>query len=257
MFYRVLAIIHLRGQLYQIRASTPLWRPSSDTAHLCFAVVVQRLLLPKRYASRRTFRARQCQRTPAILVFDRQLARTRMQPVALRRQGKEMATEETDLSRGKPQDSGHQDQDRRTVANEIRKNTLLPPMWRVSGDAASASAEDVRRAEVAFLRQMVEGAADVTTLIAPDGTILYASASISRPASLGYTPEEVVGRNCLDIVHPEDRELVTRAIANDLAGVPTTIEVRVRRRDETWFWVEMRGKAIVAPAGPRPSVSCR
>src|SRR5271157_1446440 len=49
------------------------------------------------------------------------------------------------------------------------------------GTAGSARAEEQFRAREAFYRNLIEGAADVTTLIAPDGTILYASASISEP----------------------------------------------------------------------------
>ena len=115
--------------------------------------------------------------------------------------------------------------------------------------AAGTSIEDQLRAQEAFYRNIIEGAADVTTLIAPDGTMLYASAALSEGTSLGYTPQEAVGRNALELIHPDDREGVMRAIANDLAAVPTTVEARVLRKDGSWMWVEMRGKGIVGLDG--------
>ncbi len=115
----------------------------------------------------------------------------------------------------------------------------------VDGTADSARVEDRLRARAAFYRNIIEGAADVTTLVAPDGTILYASAALSEPTSLGYTPQEVIGRNSLDLFHPDDRQGVQQAIASELAGARTTVEARVLRRDGSWMWVEMRGKGMI------------
>jgi len=72
---------------------------------------------------------------------------------------------------------------------------------------------------------------------------------MAEPTSLGYAPGEVVGRNSLEIIHLDDQQAVLQAIVQDLAGHPTTIEARVRKRDGTWMWVEMRGKAIVGLDG--------
>jgi len=117
------------------------------------------------------------------------------------------------------------------------------------GSADSTRVEDQLRAQVTLFKSIVEGAADVTTLITPDGTILYASATIAEATSLGYSPNVVVGQSCFDIIHPDDRKGVVEAIARDLAGVPTTVEARSLRRDRTWMWTEMRGKAMVGLDG--------
>ena len=119
------------------------------------------------------------------------------------------------------------------------------------GDGAveTECVEERLRKQEAFYRNIIEGAADVTTLITPDGTILYASAAMAEPSSLGYAPAELVGRNSLDIMHPDDRRAVAQAIASELAGARASVEARVRRRDGTWMWVEMRGKAIVGLDG--------
>ena len=50
-------------------------------------------------------------------------------------------------------------------------------------------------------------------------------------------------------MHPDDRHAVAHAIASELAGARASVEARVRRRDGTWMWVEIRGKAIVGLDG--------
>jgi two-component system, sensor histidine kinase and response regulator len=115
--------------------------------------------------------------------------------------------------------------------------------------ATSTPIEDRLRAQEAFYGNIIEGAADVTTLISSDGTILYASAAIAEPTSLGYSPREVIGRNSLDLMHPDDRERVVGAMANVFAGVATTIDARLRKKDGSWLWVEMRGRQIAEPDG--------
>ena len=54
------------------------------------------------------------------------------------------------------------------------------------GAVENGCVEERLRKQEAFYRNIIEGAADVTTLITPDGTILYASASMAEPTSLGY-----------------------------------------------------------------------
>ncbi len=82
----------------------------------------------------------------------------------------------------------------------------------------------------------VERSPDVFSLIDATGEILCApSADI-----FGILPEECVGRNTLDLIHPDDRDRSRRALLAVLAR-PTRqrhIEVRVRRKDGTWCWVE-------------------
>ena len=117
--------------------------------------------------------------------------------------------------------------------------------------AENGCVEERLRKQEAFYRNIIEGAADVTTLLTPDGTIVYASASIAEPTSLGYPPELVIGHKCWEIIHPDDRQGVVDAIANDLAGRPTTVEARAMKSDGSWMWTEMRGKAIVGLDGTK------
>jgi PAS domain S-box-containing protein len=87
-------------------------------------------------------------------------------------------------------------------------------------------------------RSLIENSPDAISLIDPHGEVLYASASTAKV--LGYQPEELVGRNGLDLIHPEDREHSSRALKEVLAGPPGPLQwhARVRRKDGTYSWVE-------------------
>lgn len=67
-------------------------------------------------------------------------------------------------------------------------------------------------------RSLIENSPDAVSLIDPDGEILYGSASTTR--ILGYQPEELLGRNCLELIHPDDRDHSIRALQEVLAKPP-------------------------------------
>jgi PAS domain S-box-containing protein len=87
-------------------------------------------------------------------------------------------------------------------------------------------------------RSLVENSPDAISLIDRQGEILYGSASSTK--IFGYQPDEIVGRNCLDLIHPEDRDDSHRALNQVLAKPPGPFQsdVRVRHKDGTYCWVE-------------------
>ena len=76
-------------------------------------------------------------------------------------------------------------------------------------------------------------------VIGPDGTIRYLSPSVERV--LGYAPEEMLGTNTAEYVHPEDQERAAGKFAALLSktGVyPEAVETRVRHKDGSWRHLE-------------------
>lgn len=104
--------------------------------------------------------------------------------------------------------------------------------------------EQLRRSE-AYYKLIIEGAADITTVLKPDGTLLFLSSAIASQSSVGIKPGGLVGHNCMELIHPDDREAVRRAIEADLGGIPTRVEARVITADGRWMDTEMRGKGII------------
>ncbi len=65
-------------------------------------------------------------------------------------------------------------------------------------------AEEAVRDSAKRFRALIEHAFDVVLLLDRDCGLLYASPSVERV--LGYAPRELVGRNGLDLIHPDQCE---------------------------------------------------
>ena len=87
-------------------------------------------------------------------------------------------------------------------------------------------------------RSLVENSPDAISLIDTEGEILYGSASTTK--IFGYLPEELLGRNYLELIHPEDRDQSSRALQEVLYQPPGPLqwEARVRHKDGNYSWVE-------------------
>lgn len=87
-------------------------------------------------------------------------------------------------------------------------------------------------------RSLIEHSPDAISVIDPQGEILYGSGSTTK--IFGYQPEELVGRNCLELVHPEDRDHSSRALKQVLAKPPGPFQwdARILHKDGNYCWVE-------------------
>ncbi len=76
------------------------------------------------------------------------------------------------------------------------------------------------------------------SLIDAQGEILYGSPFTTK--LFGYKPEELLGRNCFDLIHPEDRDRSSLALNEVLRGPPQLFEweARFRHKDGHYSWVE-------------------
>lgn len=110
--------------------------------------------------------------------------------------------------------------------------------------------EELRQSEERF-RSLVQYASDIITILGPEGTVRYQSPSIER--ILGYGPEELIGTNVFDHVHPEDAEQTQSVFAEALKnqGVSPPVEFRFRHADGSWRFLEALGNNLLAD----PSVS--
>jgi two-component system, cell cycle sensor histidine kinase and response regulator CckA len=120
--------------------------------------------------------------------------------------------------------------------------------------------EEKARAEAALrdnerrFRALVENSADGFALVAADGTYVYSS-----PASngvLGYTPNELGGRNVFELIHSAElkraREMFTQLLREPgrvLAG-----HFRFHHKNRSWRWVQVVGKNLLADPSVRAVV---
>lgn len=100
-------------------------------------------------------------------------------------------------------------------------------------------AEQALRESEARFHALVQNALDLVMVTDAYGTIRYISPSVERV--LGYRPEEMVGTNTAEYVHPDDLEeaLHELEVAVSRPGVhPVAVETRVRHKDGSWRHLE-------------------
>jgi PAS domain S-box-containing protein len=129
----------------------------------------------------------------------------------------------------------------------------------ISEDISSikAAEEHLKRSEAKF-RSLIENAHDIMIVIRLDGGVVYASPSVQRV--LGYAPDELVGRNVMSKVHPED-------LAGTQAGIQaaqrnperaTTVLFRLQHKDGSWRTIESVGcGAQFTPGFQETVLNCR
>lgn len=82
----------------------------------------------------------------------------------------------------------------------------------------------------ARLEKVLDLLLDPVCMVRPDGCFAYVNAAFERV--FGYAPQEVIGRNMLDLVHPDDRVRTIDTVRNIMAGTPTPgFENRYIRKD--------------------------
>ncbi|HEV2129513.1 MAG TPA: PAS domain S-box protein, partial [Longimicrobiaceae bacterium] len=105
--------------------------------------------------------------------------------------------------------------------------------------------EALRESEQRF-RAVVENASDLVTLMDGTGVIRYQSPAIER--TYGYTQEELIGRNCFELIHPDDVPEVVPKLA-ELAihpGETRSAGFRFRHKNGRWIHVEAVGATLSA-----------
>ena len=117
---------------------------------------------------------------------------------------------------------------------------------------ANLSASEVR------FRSLIEYSSDMVFIVQPDGVITYASPSVQR--LWGYAPEELIGRNATDFIHPDDVEMVMKDLVPKYPPRATNgyLEVRIRHKDGSWRYFEYSGSVYLQNDAIQGSVvNCR
>ena len=91
----------------------------------------------------------------------------------------------------------------------------------------------LRQSEERF-RSLIENALDIITILDADGTVRYDSPSVEKV--LGYPSADLVGKNLLEYIHPDDvaNTLHTFTQAIQKPDTALSIEFRCRHKDGSW-----------------------
>jgi two-component system, cell cycle sensor histidine kinase and response regulator CckA len=114
--------------------------------------------------------------------------------------------------------------------------------------AEKIQAESALAASERRFRSLVQNSSDLVTIVAPDGTILYASDSAER--IVGYSPDSLVGTSLLEYLDEADIPPV-RGLLQNGNGKPSVagpIEFSLRRADGPPVWLEAVGTNLLNDA---------
>jgi diguanylate cyclase (GGDEF)-like protein/PAS domain S-box-containing protein len=100
-----------------------------------------------------------------------------------------------------------------------------------------AANERLRQSEHRF-RSLVQNASDIVTVMDGTGCFQYASPSCER--IFGYSPDELVGKECFSLIHPDDVQGVAASLRSvvETPGAHAPTEMRIRHKDGSWRWLE-------------------
>jgi PAS domain S-box-containing protein len=107
-------------------------------------------------------------------------------------------------------------------------------------------AEDRLHVHEKRFRALIEHSADVILLLDPKGTILFYAPA--RHRILGYASEDFVGRDAVELLHPEERETARRLLAEAVQhpAEPLAFQFRARHQDDSWRWLEGTATNLLA-----------
>ena len=92
-------------------------------------------------------------------------------------------------------------------------------------------------------RLLAENTNDMITRHLPNGTYLYVSPACRT--MFGYEPEELIGTNAFEQMHPEDvKRIITITKEAVRTGRPNVAQYRHRTKDGQYIWVETAGKIV-------------
>ncbi len=111
---------------------------------------------------------------------------------------------------------------------------------------AITRAEYALRGSEKRFRALIENAADVIVIIDVTGIIRFASPAAE--SVLGYKPEEAIGKNFLEWVHPDNLSEVAQSFAHRSQTPGTagsSLIVRGRHKDGSWRFIEAIGTNLL------------
>jgi len=94
-------------------------------------------------------------------------------------------------------------------------------------------------------RALIEESSDVIALVDREGIIRYTGPSVNK--ALGYTAEELIGRNTFELIHPFDLNSIKEMLEGILSE-PSKIgnaEIRIRQKNGSWCWIEGVAKNLL------------
>ena len=110
---------------------------------------------------------------------------------------------------------------------------------RITEEKAKAQLEQSEN----FFKSLISDSLDGIIVLDSNATISYAASSITNV--LGYLPEEVLGKNCCELIHPEDVDLAREAFdSRNVEEKAPFLELRIQSKSGDWLWMLVRANDL-------------
>jgi PAS domain S-box-containing protein len=124
-------------------------------------------------------------------------------------------------------------------------------------DQLEVRTRELRQSEERF-RSITQNAFDLVALLDVNGRYLYCNNTYTE--ILGYSPDELVGRSCFDLIHPDERERTVQLFQEGLARNQQrgNMLLRLRHRDGHSLLVDHHARLLSdGPGAPQILLNAR
>ena len=108
--------------------------------------------------------------------------------------------------------------------------------------------QDILRLSEERFRTMVESGNDIICVVSDSGVLSFISPSVE--SVLGFSPAEMVGKNIVVTIHPEEQARAETALANALlppsSAEPERYEFRMKHKDGSYRDIEIAGRNLIS-----------
>lgn len=96
---------------------------------------------------------------------------------------------------------------------------------------------DYRRSQEVFAA-ITDLSPDIISIIDAEGNLVFNSPAAQRIH--GYAPEDLIGKNTMELIHPEDREVVGQVMQELFSnpGSISSVQYRYQNKDLSYAWME-------------------
>ncbi len=139
----------------------------------------------------------------------------------------------------------------------LQPDELFTELERLQSENRALTAEGLalRRAHDEYrlgaerYRLIAENTLDLLCEVSQHGVYTYVSPNHTE--LLGYPAKQLLGRNFVTLIHPEDMDaVVDKFSACIVEGLPFVASFRLRHQNGTWRWLEASAKPLETPSAP-------
>lgn len=98
-------------------------------------------------------------------------------------------------------------------------------------------------------RWLADNSSDIIHILDEKGLITYINPAVIKV--LGYTQEEMIGKNAFEYVHPDDLQRITQTFTENLKPqeIAKVLEMRIRHKSGNWVSFEVASKSVITQLG--------